>query len=74
MMDPLSSQHLQSFQSEVDSVDISERQIKDESFKLANHAFSQIKTMNQINVRHEGSLEDTLDGNATKIIIQKAKI
>lgn len=42
-----------SFHSEYDSVDLSERQINDESFKLGTHAFSKIQTMNSINVRHE---------------------
>jgi hypothetical protein len=30
----------ESFQSEYDSVDLSERQLNDESFKLGTHAFS----------------------------------
>lgn len=46
-----------SFHSEYDSVDLSERQINDESFKLATHAFSKIQTMNSINVRHEDEPE-----------------
>jgi len=33
---------MSSFHSEYDSVDLSERQINDESFKLATHAFSKI--------------------------------
>jgi hypothetical protein len=37
---------MSSFHSEYDSVDLSERQINDESFKLATHAFSKIQTMN----------------------------
>ena len=45
---------MSSFHSEYDgSVDLSERQLNDESFKLGTHAFSQIQTMNSINVRHE---------------------
>lgn len=44
----------ESFHSEYESVDLSERQLNDESFKLVTHAFSQIQTMNQINVRHHG--------------------
>lgn len=42
VVDPLSSKHLQSFQSEMDSVDLSERQIHDGKVKVASHAFSQI--------------------------------
>lgn len=33
---------MSSFHSEYDSVDLSERQMNDESFKLATHAFNQI--------------------------------
>ena len=44
---------MSSFHSEYDSIDLSERHLNDESFKLGNHAFSKIQTMNQINVRHE---------------------
>ena len=57
----------------MDSVDFSERQINDGKVKIATHAFSQIQTMNQINVRHEG-LEDTLNANDAKLIISRAKI
>lgn len=53
VVDPLSNKHLQSFHSEMDSVDLSERQVHDGKVKVASHAFSQIQTMNQINVRHE---------------------
>ncbi len=49
---------MSSFHSEYDSVDLSERQINDESFKLATHAFSKIQTMNSINVRHESDDEE----------------
>ena len=44
---------MSSYHSEYDSIDLSERHLNDESFKLGNHAFSKIQTMNQINVRHE---------------------
>lgn len=44
---------MSSFHSEYDSVDLSERQMNDESFKLGTHAFSKIQTMNSINVRHK---------------------
>lgn len=49
---------MSSFHSEYDSVDLSERQMNDDSFKLGTHAFSKIQTMNQINVRHEGDEEE----------------
>lgn len=49
---------MSSFHSEYDSVDLSERQINDESFKLATHAFSKIQTMNSINVRHDDEEDD----------------
>jgi len=52
--DLLANPAAESFHSEHDSVDLSERHLNDESFKLANHAFSQVQTMNQINVRHVG--------------------
>ena len=45
---------ISSFHSEYDSLDISEKQFNDDSFKLGTHTFSQVQTMNQINVRHEG--------------------
>lgn len=48
---------LSSYHSEAESVDLSEKLLNDESFKLATHAFSQIQTMNQINVRHVGEDE-----------------
>jgi methionine synthase II (cobalamin-independent) len=45
---------MSSFHSEYDgSIDLSERQMNDESFKLGTHAFSKIQTMNSINTRHE---------------------
>ena len=66
-------QHLQSFHSEMDSIDLSERQVNDGKVKVAAHAFSQIQTMNQINGRHEG-LEDTLNAIDAKLIISRAKI
>lgn len=66
-------QHLQSFHSEMDSIDLSERQVNDGKAKVAAHAFSQIQTMNQINGRHEG-LEDTLNAIDAKLIISRAKI
>lgn len=44
---------ISSFHSEYDSLDLSEKHFNDESFKLGTHAFSQVQTMNQINVRHE---------------------
>ena len=44
---------MSSFHSEYDSVDLSEKHMNDESFKLGNHAFQMVQTMNQINVRHE---------------------
>jgi hypothetical protein len=44
---------MSSFHSEYDSLDLSEKHINDESFKLGTHAFSQVQTMDQINVRHE---------------------
>lgn len=44
---------ISSFHSDQDSLDISEKHLNDESFKLANHAFSKVQTMDQINVRHE---------------------
>lgn len=49
---------MSSFHSEYDSVDLSERHINDESFKLATHAFSKIQTMNSINVRHDDDEDD----------------
>ena len=39
---------ISSFHSEFDSVDLSERLVHDESFKLANHAFHKIQTMDSI--------------------------
>lgn len=52
---------MSSFHSEYDgSVDLSERQINDESFKLGSHAFSKIQTMNSINVRHEDVINEAL--------------
>jgi len=44
---------LSSFHSEYDSLDLSEKHFKDESFKIGSHAFNQVQTMNQINVRHD---------------------
>jgi|LauGreDrversion4_2_1035121.scaffolds.fasta_scaffold66264_3 hypothetical protein len=44
----------ESFHSDTDSVDLSERHLNDEQFKLVTKAFSQIQTMLQINHRHEG--------------------
>ena len=41
-----------SFHSEYDSVDLSEKHVHDDSFKLKNHAFTQVQTMQQINGRH----------------------
>jgi DNA replicative helicase MCM subunit Mcm2 (Cdc46/Mcm family) len=38
--DLLAGPATESFHSELDSVDLSERQLNDESFKLATHAFS----------------------------------
>ena len=43
---------MSSYHSEYDSVDLSEKQMNDESFKLKSHAFSKVQTMNQINDRH----------------------
>lgn len=40
-----------------DSVDLSERHLNDEQFKLVTKAFSQIQTMLQINGRHEGEVD-----------------
>jgi hypothetical protein len=34
-------------------VDLSEKHLNDESFKLATHAFSKVQTMNSINYRHD---------------------
>lgn len=39
--------------SEYDSVDLSERHLQEEQARLASRAFSNIKTMNSINIRHE---------------------
>ena len=44
---------MSSFHSEYDSVDLSEKHLNDESFKLGTHAFSKVQTMNQINVKHD---------------------
>lgn len=49
-----------SFHSEYDSVDLSEKHVHDDSFKLKNHAFTQVQTMQQINGRH--GLEDIIIG------------
>jgi hypothetical protein len=44
---------LESFQSEYDSVDLSERHLNDEHFRIATKAFQKIQTMDAINTRHE---------------------
>ena len=44
---------MSSYHSEYDSIDLNEKMMTDDSFKLKQHAFSKVQTMDSINVRHQ---------------------
>ena len=60
---------LSSLHSEYDSIDLNEKMIKDESFKLNSHAFSKVKTMNSVNTKYTGDEEVVVPNPNVKLII-----
>jgi hypothetical protein len=59
---------MSSYHSEYDSVDLSEKQMNDESFKLKSHAFSKVQTMDQINDRHHDDEPIQITNPSSKLI------